>query len=63
MNCIMNADNIKTGKLPSVTEIIEGVKSDMCRNYCKYPDTWDDEKMGCELCESVICANCPLNRL
>lgn len=41
----------------------EQAKADMCQNYCKYPDIWDEEKEGIELCESDICANCPLNRL
>ena len=40
-------------------EIIE----DFCNNYCKYPDLWDEEKEGCELSESDICKNCPLNRI
>lgn len=47
----------------TVQEIIEEVKNDMCRNYCKYTDTWDEEAEGCELPESEICANCPLNKL
>lgn len=47
----------------SITEILQEVTEDICNNYCKYPDTWDEEKEGCELCESDICNNCPLNRL
>ena len=47
----------------SITEQIESVKEDICNHYCKYPDTWDEEKEGIELCDSDICRDCPLNRL
>lgn len=47
----------------SVTEQIEDIAADICRNYCKYTETWDEEKEGCELSESEVCTNCPLNRL
>lgn len=47
----------------TISQIIEDVKADMCRNYCKYTDTWDEEAEGCELCESEVCSNCPLGRL
>ena len=47
----------------SVGEIIEEVKNDICNNYCKYPDTWDEEKEGVELINSEVCDKCPLNRL
>ena len=46
---------------PSVTKIIEEVVEDMCGKYCKYPLIWDSRDG--ELCDSDICANCPLNRL
>ena len=49
--------------MQSVSEIIEEVKDKMCRDFCKYPDIWDEEAEGCELCNSEQCANCPLNRL
>ena len=51
------------GEDMSITETIEDVKEDICNNYCKYPGTWDEKKEGCELCESDVCKNCPLNRL
>ncbi|MBR4182474.1 MAG: DUF3850 domain-containing protein [Lachnospiraceae bacterium] len=35
----------------------------MCNEYCKYPDTWDEEEKGCELSDSGICDNCPMNDL
>lgn len=47
----------------TISEIIEQVKTEMCRDYCKYTDTYDEEAEECELCESDICANCPLSRL
>lgn len=46
-----------------ITEIIEEVAAEICKRYCKYPDTWNEEKEGCELSDSEICANCPLLRL
>ena len=49
--------------MSSITEILEEVKNDICNKYCKWPEEWDEEKEGIELCESDICANCPLNRL
>lgn len=39
------------------------VVEDICNNYCKYPNQWNEEKEGCELSESEVCANCPLNKL
>ena len=48
----------------TITEQIESIKEQMCNDYCKYPDTWDAEKEGCELWDSDLCAKeCPLNRL
>lgn len=49
--------------MKSITEQIEEIKEDICNNYCKYPDTWDEQKEGCELIDSEHCQNCPLNRL
>lgn len=47
----------------SITKIIEETVEEMCNKYCKWPEMWDEEMEGCELCESSICRNCPLNRL
>lgn len=44
-------------------EQLEQIAEDFCNNYCKYPDIWDEEKEGYELCESDICANCPISKL
>lgn len=47
----------------SIQQQMEEIVEDMCSKYCKWPDLWDEEAEGIELCESDICANCPLNRL
>lgn len=47
----------------SIPQILEKTAEEICSKYCKYPDQWDEEKEGCELSESDICSNCPLNRL
>ena len=47
----------------TVKEILEEVTQEICENYCKYPDTWDEDKEGVELIDSDICKNCPLNKL
>ena len=60
-NIQVQRDCRKRGK--SITEILNEILEDICNNYCKYPEQWDEEKEGCELCESDICMNCPLNRI
>ena len=50
-------------EIKSITSQIHEIAEDMCSHYCKYPDTWDEEREGCELSESDICANCPMSRL
>lgn len=45
------------------SEQLEQIAEDFCNNYCKNPVTWDEEKEGCELSESDICANCPMSRI
>lgn len=47
----------------SITSQIHEITEDMCNNYCKYPESWDEEREGCELSESDICSNCPMSRL
>ena len=47
----------------NVVKILQSVVDDMCGKYCKYPDQWDEEAEGMELCESDICLGCPLNKL
>lgn len=46
-----------------MTDRKEEVINNICCNYCKYPDIWDEEKEGVELSESEICKKCPLNDL
>lgn len=48
---------------PRNTETVLNLKEAICDKYCKYPYEWDAEAEGCELAESDICKNCPLNRL
>lgn len=47
----------------TIPQMLQEVVDDMCQNYCKWPDEWNEEAEGMELSESDICANCPLNRL
>lgn len=47
----------------SIRGMIADVADRLCTEYCKYPDTFDEEKEGCELVDSDICKNCPLNDL
>jgi transcriptional regulator with XRE-family HTH domain len=49
-------------KPKTITEQIQEIAEDFCIHYCKYPDTWDEEREGCELSESDICSNCPIGR-
>ena len=51
------------GKQKSIAEILQEVADDICTNYCKWPDLWDQEQMGMELWESDFCDKCPLNRI
>ena len=46
----------------TVEKMIETLAEEICDKYCKYPDQWDEEAEGCELCESEICRNCPLTK-
>jgi len=47
----------------TITNQIQEIAEDICNNYCKWPDLWDEEKEGMELMDSEHCQNCPLNRL
>lgn len=49
-------------KEKSITDQLEEIRDQMCNNYCHYPYIWDEDKDG-ELCESEVCAECPLSRL
>ncbi len=46
-----------------IAEQMQDIVEDMCQNYCKWPDLWDDSMEDCELSESSICQNCPLCKL
>lgn len=58
-----NKANRKPAVIENISLELEHIAAEICNSYCKYPDQWDVEKEGKELCESAICANCPLNRL
>lgn len=47
----------------TIREQLEKIGEEICNHYCKYPDTWDEEKEGCMLMDSDVCANCPIARL
>lgn len=47
----------------SIPQLLEEIANRFCDKYCKYPNTWDEEKEGCELCDSGVCAECPINQL
>lgn len=49
--------------MKTITEQLQEIAEDFCNHYCKYPYEWDEEKEGCELMDSDICANCPMGRL
>ncbi len=53
---------IKNVKI-NIPDLLQGIADEICNKYCKYPETWDEEVEGCELSESDICKNCPLNFL
>lgn len=51
-------------EIKKITEILSDMADDICNNYCKYPNEWDEEEHdGLELFDSEICQNCPLTRL
>lgn len=46
-----------------MTDKIEKAINSICDHYCKYPTIWDEEKEGCDLANSEVCRNCPLNSI
>lgn len=49
--------------MKTISEILDEVKNDMCNDYCKWPNAWDEDKEEIALEDSEQCKNCPLNRL
>lgn len=49
--------------MESITQVLQQVVETMCNDYCRYPREYDEDADGVPLCESEICAACPLNRL
>lgn len=47
----------------TIIEQLQDIGEEMCNNYCKWPDLYDEDKEGVALSESEQCKNCPLNRL
>ena len=48
----------------NIIKQLQDMAANPCNNYCKYPLIYDPEKNdNVELCESEICANCPLTKL
>ena len=47
----------------TISQMLSEIIDQMCNNYCKYPDLWDEEAEGIELMDSEHCRNCPLNRI
>lgn len=46
-----------------ISEILEDIASEICDHYCKYPSEYKPEEHdGVDLCESEICAECPLTK-
>ena len=54
---------LRGSEMKTISQQIEDIATDFCRNYCKWPDQFDEEAEGCELSESEHCSNCPLNKL
>ena len=47
----------------TIASQLEDIAGEICNNYCKYPEQWDEDKEGCDLVDSDICKNCPLNKI
>ena len=48
---------------PTINQIVEDVKKDICDHYCKWPEEWDAEANPNVEFVDAVCAYCPLNRL
>lgn len=44
--------------MKTISEQLEQIASEICDNYCKYPEKWNADDG--ELSDSEICKNCPL---
>lgn len=47
----------KEDKKQTISEIVEEVKTEICDNYCKYPDVLPEDVLWSN------CEKCPLGRL
>ena len=53
----------KEEKPKTISQQLEEIAEEFCNHYCKWPDIWNEDKMGMELSESKYCQECPLSRL
>lgn len=51
---------MKKNECPTVMELLEDIASQMCDNYCKYPEQFQGDPD--EMFEEV-CSKCPMTRL
>ena len=54
---------VKEEKPKTITQRLEEIAEDICNNYCKYPEQWNEDKMGMELSESKFCQECSLSKI
>lgn len=48
----------------TIAKQLEEIAEEMCENYCKWPNQYiEEEHDGVPLCESDICAECPIYKL
>ena len=57
----LNPEQREAIRLKTIQSQLEEIASDMCENYCKYPEQWN-EADG-DMCDSDTCRNCPLTRI
>jgi len=50
--------------MDNVKRTLEAIAEEFCNEYCKWPGQYVPEEHGdVDLCESEICANCPVMKL
>lgn len=57
-------NNRRGDKMDNVKRTLEAIAEEFCNEYCKWPGQYVPEEHGdVDLCESEICANCPVMKL
>lgn len=56
----MNNEN-KNEVMDTVSKVIFDVKWEMCKDFCKYSESWDEANQKCDYIKAHGC--CPLDRL